>query len=213
MQEVHKWHNDLTGKKLVENLKKNLFDAYYFEDESEVSKYIMNYVGTGTKIGFGGSVTVQSLNIAEQAREKGAVILDHNDASLTQEEKMDILRQQLTSDIFISSTNAITASGELVNIDGVGNRVSAMSFGPKKVIIVVGLNKLCKDVETAFERIKMEAAPKNMKRLGFLNPCIKTGYCVNCDAETRACRIYSVIKRRPMLTDMTVIVVGKSLGF
>jgi hypothetical protein len=95
MQEVHKWHNDLTGKKLVENLKKNLFEAYYFEDESEVSKYIMNYVGTGTKIGFGGSVTVQSLNIAEQAMEKGAVILDHNDASLTQEEKMEIMRQQL----------------------------------------------------------------------------------------------------------------------
>lgn len=87
MQEVHKWHSDLTGKKLVEALKKNLFDAYYFEDESEVSNYIMNFVGTGTKIGFGGSVTVQSLNIAEQAKEKGAVILDHNDSTLTMEEK------------------------------------------------------------------------------------------------------------------------------
>ncbi|ABR55306.1 protein of unknown function DUF1121 [Methanococcus vannielii SB] len=213
MNEVHEWHNELIGKKLIENLKKNLFDAYYFSSEKEVSEFILNYIGTGTKVGFGGSVTVNSLGILEKAIEKGAVILDHNTPEITIDEKMEIMRQQLTSDLFISSTNAITVDGKLVNVDGVGNRVSAMSFGPKKVIVVVGLNKLCKDVKTAFERIKMEAAPKNMKRLGFLNPCIKTGYCVNCDLETRACRIYSVIKKRPMLTDITVIVVQKSLGF
>lgn len=213
MEDVHKWHDDLVGKKLVENLKKNLFDAYYFPDEKDISDFILNYIGTGTKVGFGGSVTVKSLGISKKAKEKGAIVFDHNVPDIPMDEKMEIMRQQLTCDLFISSTNAITMDGELVNIDGVGNRVAAMSFGPKKVIIVVSLNKICKDVETAFERIRMEAAPKNMKRLGFLNPCIKTGYCVNCDAETRACRIYSVIKRRPMLTDMTVIVTSKKLGF
>lgn len=212
MKEIENWHNEAVGKKVVDALKKNLFDAVYFPTAEEAVEYILNYVNKGDKVGFGGSMTVKSMNIQDKVKEKGAIVLDHGDPNLSPEEKLEVMRAQLTCDLFLCSSNAITLNGELVNVDGVGNRVAALSFGPKKVIIVAGTNKICKDEDAAFERIKMIAAPKNTKRLNLSNPCIKTGFCVDCNSETRICRIYTVIKKKPMLSDITVVIVGEELG-
>lgn len=213
MKEIHNWHNETIGLKTVEVLKKNGFSALYFQSGEEASEFIMKNVKSGDKVGFGGSMTVKKLGIQEKVRSMGGIVLDHGDPILSPEEKMETMRGELLSDVFLCSSNAVTLEGELVNIDGVGNRVAAMSFGPKKVIVVAGINKICKNEATAFERLEQIAAPKNCVRLNMPNPCTKTGVCMDCKADTRACRIYSVIKRKPMRTDITVVIIGEDFGF
>ena len=213
MKKIHNWHNETIGSRVVEVLKKNGFSAVYFQSGEEASEFIMNNVKMGDKVGFGGSMTVKKLGIQEKVKSMGGIVLDHGDSTLSPEEKMETMRGELLSDVFLCSSNAVTLEGELVNIDGVGNRVAAMSFGPKKVIVVVGVNKICKNETAAFERLEQIAAPKNCVRLNMPNPCTKTGVCMDCSADTRACRIYSVIKRKPMRTDITVVVIGEDLGF
>jgi hypothetical protein len=213
MKEIHNLHNETIGLKVVDALKKNGFSAIYYQSSEEASAFIMNNVMKGDKVGFGGSVTVKNLGIQEKVRSIGGVVLDHGDPTLSLEEKMETMRGELLSDVFLCSSNAVTLEGELVNIDGIGNRVAAMSFGPKKVIVVVGVNKICKNEAAAFERLGQIAAPKNCMRLNMPNPCTKTGVCMDCKTDTRACRIYSVIKRKPMRTDITVVVIGESYGF
>ena len=213
MKEIHNWHSEVIGIKVVEAFKKNMFSAIYFKRNEEAIEYIMSNVKSGDKVGFGGSMTIKELGIQERVKSLGAVVLDHGDPRLTPEEKMETMRGELLSDVFLCSSNAVTLEGELVNIDGVGNRVAAMTFGPKKVIVVVGTNKICKNQAEAFHRLEQIASPKNCKRLDMPNPCTQTGICSDCKLDTRACRIYSVIKRKPMRTDITVVVIGEGLGF
>ncbi|MBM7854558.1 hypothetical protein JOC37_000931 [Desulfohalotomaculum tongense] len=210
---VQKWHHDTLGQRVVEALKKNEFDAVYFSNSEEAVQYVLSYISEGTTVGMGGSVTLNQLNIPEKARDKGARVLNHNLPDLSAEEKMEIRREQLTSDVFLCSTNALTLDGYLVNIDGVGNRVAAMTFGPRKVLIVAGVNKICTDVHSALQRIQLTAAPQNNKRLNLPNPCAAAGVCMDCKSKTRTCRAYSIMKRKPMLTDITVVVVGENLGY
>jgi len=213
MIKIHDLHNEVIGLKAVESLKKNAFSAVYFKTGDQASEFIMNNVHKGDKVGFGGSMTVVKLGIQEKVAELGGIVLDHGDPTLSDDEKMETMRGELLSDVFICSSNAVTLDGELVNIDGVGNRVAAMSFGPKKVIVVVGVNKICKNEASAFERLEQVAAPKNNMRLNMPNPCTKTGVCMDCKADTRICRVYSVIKRKPVRTDIIVVVIGENFGF
>lgn len=213
MKNIHDWHNKTLGNKVVQKLKENYFNAVYFDTGEEVLEYILDNVNKGDKVGFGGSYTVQTLGVKEKIQEKGGKILDHGVPGLSPEEKIEIRRSQMISDLFLCSSNAVTLDGELVNVDGAGNRVAAMTFGPKKVIVVVGVNKICYDEKAAFDRIKMIAAPKNSKRLGLSTPCAETGVCMNCKSTSRICRVYSVMKRKPMAADITVVIVGEELGF
>jgi hypothetical protein len=119
----------------------------------------------------------------------------------------------MTCDLFLSSSNAITMHGELVNIDGVGNRVNAISFGPKKVIIVASYNKVVENVEDAIKRVRNVASPANSKRLNMDVPCGKVGVCTDCDSPDRACRVIVILERRPMLSDILVILLGEELGY
>jgi L-lactate utilization protein LutB len=207
------WHNDTLGKIAVDALKKNNFNAVYFPNSKEAIEYVMNFIDEGLTVGLAGSVTVKELKIDEKAHKKGAIVLDHNTPGLTPEEKIELRRKQLTCDIFLCSSNAITLDGALVNVDGAGNRIAAMTFGPKKVIVVAGMNKVCQDVDAAFERIKLIAAPQNNKRLNIPNPCINTGVCMDCQNKTRICNIYSVIRKKPLITDFNVVIIGENLGF
>lgn len=211
--EVKNWHNEMIGQKAVEAFKKNEFDAVYFPTSKEAASFIINHVKNGTKVGFGGSMTINSMGIQDKVKAADGVVLDHGAAGLTLEEKLSIARQELVSDLFLCSSNAITLDGMLVNIDGMGNRVSAMNFGPKKVIVVASVDKICKDEKAAFERLELIAAPMNNKRLSTENPCTKTGACMNCQSKGRICRIYSVIRKKPLATDITVVVVGEGCGY
>ncbi|MGI6065282.1 MAG: lactate utilization protein [Bacillota bacterium] len=210
---VQKWHQEIIGQRVVEALKNNEFDAFYVSTRQEAAECVLNFIKAGDSIGMGGSVTLEELDIPQKIAEKGAHILNHNQPGLSPEEKNNIRRRQLLSDVFLCSTNAITLDGCLVNVDGVGNRVAAMTFGPKKVVVVAGINKICEDVEAAFRRIALVAAPQNSKRLGLSNPCAVTGICADCRAKTRICSLFTVMKRKPMLSDITVVLVGEKLGY
>lgn len=213
MQEVHSWHSEALGKQAAASLVKNGFTAEYFDNREHLIKAVEALFVPGMSIGCGGSMTIRELGILDRARECGCTILDHNAPGIDADTRMNILRQQLTSDLFISSTNALTLDGELVNVDGNGNRVAALSFGPKKVLVIAGINKIVSTLDDALARIELTASPKNNKRLNKPNPCTKSGYCMDCDAETRICRIYSILKRKPAASDFTVFIVGEVLGF
>jgi hypothetical protein len=129
------------------------------------------------------------------------------------EEILQIRKAQMTCDLFLSSTNAVTLNGYLVNIDGIGNRVNSSVFGPGKVILVAGFNKIVDDVEEAIKRIKNVSAPLNARRLNIDVPCAKVGKCVDCNSPNRICRAVVIHERRPTLTDILVIIVGEELGF
>jgi hypothetical protein len=119
----------------------------------------------------------------------------------------------MASDLFLSSSNAVTMNGEVVNIDGVGNRVNSITFGPGKVILVAGYNKIVEDVQEAIKRIKNVVTPMNARRLNIDVPCAKVGTCVDCKSAQRMCRAVVILERKPTLTDMLVILVGEELGY
>ncbi len=210
---VKKWHKETLARKTVEALKKNHFQAEYVPSKEEARKRVIELIADSKTVGIGGSVTTAEINILEDLLKIGKEVLNHSLSTLTPEEKMTIRRRQLTCDCFISSTNALTMDGKLVNVDGTGNRVSAMIFGPKKVIIVVGANKIVKDLDAAMERIEMIAAPLNNKRLNFSNPCTQTGVCMDCTGISRICNITTILRKKPSQTDIIVLVVGEELGY
>ncbi|HCM25907.1 MAG: lactate utilization protein C [Treponema sp. GWB1_62_6] len=210
---VDVWRDETLGESAVKALKKNGFDAVYIADIKTAAEKILSYVGKDKTVGFGGSMTVKALLIAERAKEAGAIILDHNAPGLSPAEKLAIMRRQLTCDVFVSGSNALTLDGEIVNVDGNGNRVAALSFGPAKTVVVMGTNKIVRDLAEAQARIETFAAPMNNKRLDRPNPCVKAGTCQDCSGETRICRSYQVLRRRPSQSDFTVIVVGSFLGY
>jgi hypothetical protein len=201
-------------RKAVESLGNHGFMAVYCQTPQEAFEYIVNEATDVASVGFGGSMSIVGLEVETRLREMGKEILNHANPALSRDEKMDIMRRQLTCDLFLSGTNALTLSGELVNIDATGNRVAAMFFGPRKVIVVAGRNKLVVGtVPDAILRVKNWATPPNSRRLNFKTPCASTGFCSDCNSPDRLCRITTVIDRKPRFTDLRVLVVNADLGF
>jgi hypothetical protein len=213
INEMNTWHGQTLGLKTVEALQKNRFDATFFETRDETAKAVLQMISPGMEVAFGGSQTTKQLNLQQLVVDKGATILDHNAEGLSDEQKMEIMRRQQICDVFICSSNAISIQGELFNIDGHGNRVAAMAFGPRRVIVIAGVNKLVADEEAAWQRIRTIAAPINFKRLNRPNPCAKQGVCMNCNLPTRGCNIYVATRRKPPMMDFPVFIVNDSLGF
>jgi L-lactate utilization protein LutB len=213
MNEIKEWHNDVTGKKVVEALQKNGFQAMYCKSGAEAAEEILRLVPEPGTVGLGGSRTVRDIGVVDTLEKRGNTILDHSAPGLTNEERMQVRRSQLTCDVFLTGTNAVTMDGQLVNTDGYGNRVAAMIFGPGKVIVVAGINKVARDVAGAEDRIRRVAAPMNNKRLNLPNPCVKTGVCMDCQGSTRICNVTTILNRCPGLTEIHVMIVGEDLGF
>ncbi|MHB8158285.1 MAG: lactate utilization protein [Desulfocucumaceae bacterium] len=202
------------AKKVVSALNKNLFEALYAPTREQAVAEILKRIPEGATVGAGGSVTLRQLGILETIKNMGHTVYDHWQEGLDPGEVNAVRRLQLTSDVFISSTNAVTAEGHLVNIDGHGNRVAAMTFGPKKVIVVAGINKITRDRESAIGRIKNEAAPLNFNRLDLPTPCLKSTFCVDCSPPAKICRITAVTEVKPSgIPEYVVIIVGEELGF
>lgn len=213
MNESITWHNDTIGAKLVETLRKNNFTATYVKNRGEAVKEIIELIPAEASVGFGGSWTVQELGVEALLVKRGNTTFNHGKPGLSPQEAKEIRKKELTCDVFICSSNAVTSKGELVNVDGVGNRVAAMIYGPKKVIVVVGVNKIVKDYDAAIMRIEQIAAPINNKRLSCPNPCTVTGECMDCQGPTRICNVTTIIRKRPGQTDMHIVVIGEELGF
>ncbi|MDX9871344.1 MAG: lactate utilization protein [Clostridia bacterium] len=207
------WHKEVLANKVVEALKKNNFEASYVSTKEEAQKLILELAQDSANIGIGGSNTIGQLGVIAELKKMGKEIYDHGAPGLSPEEKLGMRRKQQTCDCFLSSTNAVTLDGKLVNVDGTGNRVSAMIFGPQKVVVAAGFNKIVKDVDAAMTRIELEAAPLNNKRLNLPNPCAKTGICMDCALPSRICNVTAIIRKKPSASDFHVIIVGEELGF
>jgi hypothetical protein len=208
------WTHEQKCLKAVDSLVKNGFGAVYCATPHEAFDCIIREAADAASVGFGGSMSIAGLEVEARLREMGREILNHADPALSRDERIDVMRRQLTCDLFLSGTNALTLSGELVNIDATGNRVAAMSFGPRKVIVVAGRNKLVDGtLQDAIARVKNRATPPNSRRLNFKTPCARTGFCSDCNSPDRLCRVTTVMDRQPRLTDMRVLVVNADLGF
>lgn len=211
--ELVDWHQEQRCRKAVEALGQNGFTAIFCQTESEAHDYIIRHSADAASVGFGGSRTIVDLGVQAVFEAQGKEILNHGIPGLEPAQKMAIMRRQLTCDLFLTSSNAVTLSGWLVNIDGNGNRVAALTFGPGRVIVVAGRNKLVDgDLAAAIYRVKNIAAPPNAKRLNCNTPCAKTGFCANCNSPERICRITHIMDRKPRMADIHVVIVNEDMG-
>ena len=207
------WLMEKRGQTCVENLKKHGFDAHACPDAKVAGDLVARLTKGFDTFGIGGSDTVRSLGVVEALKRRGKTVYDHWDPGLSPGQVMAIRLDQGRCDCFLCSANGISMTGEIVNVDGIGNRTSAMAFGPKKVIIVAGLNKVTDDLTLAMARVRQVAGPMRARSLDMETPCAKTGICIDCNAPQRICNITTILHRRPMLTDMSVVLVNASLGF
>lgn len=212
-RDPHFWLWEQLGQRCTAGLKRNGFDAHWMADQKSAQVLIHSMIGDYASFGFGGSGTIRQLGIVEALKKDGKVVWDHWQPDLTPEEDMRIRRQQLNCDCFMCSANAIAATGEIVNVDGLGNRTSAMGFGPRRVIIVAGMNKVTPDLASALERVRQVAAPLRAKSLGMATPCAETGQCSDCHSPQRICRITTILHRQPMATPTSVILINEALGY
>ncbi len=198
--------------KTLKALKKRHINAQYVENTEQARGKISAMVSNNSTVGIGGSVTVQELDLENLLLNKDCIVFWHWHGT-NQEEQDAIRRKAMNADVYICSSNALTHDGKLVNIDGTGNRVGAMVFGPRRVIMIVGVNKLTKNLDTAIERIKTKACPPNARRLKKKTPCAETDQCHDCSSPQRMCNVTSIIEGKPGSIDMNVLIVGEELGY
>lgn len=197
---------------VLKNFQKRHIEGHYCENIDEAKDLALSLVPENTTASFGGSVTLEETGILAALRAREDITLYDRATATTPEENKKIMHDALSCDYYFMSSNAITHDGELVNIDGNGNRVAALIYGPENVIIVAGMNKICKTVEEGISRIRNVASPQNCVRLNKNTPCAVNGVCGNCLADTICDQI--VITRASRVPQrIKVILVGEELGF
>jgi L-lactate utilization protein LutB len=218
------------GEIVVSNLKKNHFEAYYADSKQEAADLLYGLIPQGATIGCGDSHTLFALHIEERlVAEKDCIFIPHgvalnthaqqsdtenNMVVGTKEEMREILMRYLVSDVFLLGANAISMDGQIVNVDGCGNRIAGSLYGPDRIIVIAGVNKLAPDLESARERIGFIAAPMNNLKYDQTDiPCVKAGTCHDCRNGGRLCNITTVIHKKPLDSDFHVIIIGEDLGY
>lgn len=197
----------------MDALTANKMKPYYVENGAAACNIVRELVKGDKLITSGGSMTLKECGVIDMLqKEFGEAYLDRS-AGKNADEVGEIMRKAFVSDTFLASTNALTENGELYNVDGNGNRVSAMIFGPKQVIIVAGANKIVKDLEEAKKRVEQTAAPMNTVRLEKNTPCAKTGKCGHCHSEDRICCSYVTLAQQRVSDRIKIIIVGENLGY
>lgn len=201
------------AESIIKKLQPRKMEGYYCENKEEAKAKFMELVGTAPKsVAYGGSATIDELGLKETLEEAGHDLIRRENFPKTPEGIKACKARQATADIFMTSTNAITLDGELVNIDGAGSRVWLLTYGPEEVIVVCGMNKVVTDVEAGIARTRNFAAPPNTVRLNKDTPCAKNGKCGNCLDDTICCS--TVITRASRVPGrIKVILVGEELGF
>ncbi len=212
MGEFQTWYEELQVERTMKALRKNNFDAQFVPKAKDANAAIFKMIPDGVTVGVGGSMTLNQIGFFEEAAKRPIKLLNPSPQKLSAEEFIQARREILLADVFLCSSNAVTEDGKLYNIDGTGNRVAAMTFGPKKVILVCGVNKIVKSVEDAHRRAQEMAAPMNVRRLTLKTPCAETGECADCASPQRICNVYVTMAKKPSRTDMTVLLVGEPLG-
>jgi len=197
----------------IKNLEKRSMNGYFIKNIDELYRTINNIIPDESVVSVGGSMTLFESGVIEYLRARNVKFLDRYAENLTKENIEQIYRESFFADGYFASTNAITEEGEIYNVDGRGNRVAAMIYGPKKVILIVGTNKIVKDIDEAIERNRRVSAPANVVRLNMDTPCHETGYCTQCNSPSRICNIYTVIDRQFDKDRIHVIFMDGSYGY
>ena len=205
-------------KKLGETVCKKLnslgYNAKFAENKETALKAALELIPEGASVGVPGTVTVREIGLIEELEKRGSKVSVHWDPDLKPEGKTARFLEELSSDWFVTSTNALTADeGVFINIDGTGNRVGAMAWAPGKLLYILGINKIAPDIASGLKRVRDKATPPNVIRLNGKAPCASVGHCVNCSSSDRVCRIVTMMERPPFGRECHVIIVGEELGY
>jgi hypothetical protein len=210
--QFHQWYYEKLAERTIAALKKNHFEAQYVPKASDALEALWKMIPEGATVGVGGSLTLNQIGFQDAVQKRPVKFLNPFAKGLSPEESGKVRREILTADFFVGSSNAVTEDGKLFNIDATGNRVAPMMFGPKKVVLICGVNKIVKNLAEAQSKVQEWTSPMNVKRLGYKPPCGQTGVCVDCSAPDRICNAYVVLAKKPRLTDYLILLVGEFLG-
>ena len=210
----HYWHIRL--QTLQRALEKNHFEAFVVDNAAQARDLVTERMLPEIKpqsVSWGGSMTFVQTGLYESLKERaGLQVIDTFEKSISAGESLERRRQALLADLFITGTNAVTEQGQLVNLDMIGNRVAALTFGPRHVVALIGRNKVVADVKAAMNRVKSYAAPTNVLRLDKPNPCAKTGHCQDCNTPERICNTWTITEKSFPKGRIRVILINADLG-
>lgn len=205
--------NELLAQRMIKNLNRRNMEAYYCPSALEAVKKVSELIPDGSSVTWGGSMTIRDMGLPQHLRNRGTLEVLDRDIAETPEEVQNIYLRAFTSDIYLSSANAISEDGVIVNIDGNGNRVAAITWGPKKVIFVIGLNKVAQTVEAALARARSTASPINSQRFDIKTPCKADGVCHNCNSADSVCSYVHFLRNSRNKGRHVVVLVGEDLGY
>lgn len=200
------------GQVMVKNLRSRHFDAYYCENKEEALVKALELIPEGASVGWGGALSAQQIGLIDAIRQGNYTAIDRDVVS-DPVEKKKVMKQALLADVFIAGANALSLDGQMVSIDGNGNRVAAIVYGPESVIVIAGMNKVVDSLELAVHRARTVAAPMNMQRFHLQTPCDVTGSCANCRSEGCICNQILITRNSKPAGRIKVILVGEELGF
>ena len=201
--------NTLLAQKLIKGLQSRNMSGYWAESKEEALRIALELIPEGSSVAMGGALSAHEIGLVEAVRSEKYRFIDRDAAA----DRRAAMLAAYDADVFLSSCNAITEDGVLVNIDGNANRVSAIAQGPKKVVMIVGMNKVCPDVDAAMKRARNVAAPINAQRFGLSTPCAKTGACMNCKSPDTICCQFLITRFSRHAGRIHVILVNDDLGF
>ncbi|MDR2529023.1 MAG: lactate utilization protein [Synergistaceae bacterium] len=211
-EEARQKAREALARTVVKALRAKGYEAVYAPTKEAALEEVLKLIPAGVSVGVPGTVTVREIGAMEKLKERGCTVYHHWDPSLTPERRQQTLMDEYCADYYLTSANAITRDGKIVNIDGNGNRVSGMTWGRNTLIFVIGVNKVAVDLEAAIERCR-HATPPNVLRLNGDTPCVHTGHCVDCDSPARICRALLILERAIPSRKTHAIMVGEDLGF
>ena len=209
MLEPTKNYFDKRGRTLVKNLQNRQFDAYYCETREEALEKALELIPKGASVGWGGTTTAQQIGLLDALHSDDYRFIDRDLAP----DRVQAMRECLLADVFVTGANALSLDGEMVNIDGMGNRVAAICYGPKSVIVIAGMNKVAHDLDAAITRARTVAAPMNKQRFPAETPCLVTGSCADCKSPGCICNQIVITRNCRPAGRIKVILVGEELGF
>lgn len=207
------WVNEQRIKRTIESLNNNNMNGYLVNSKEELFFKIEQLVSEGSVVSCGGSMSLFEYGVIDYLRNGGYKFLDRYKEGLTSEQITKIFKESFLADAYFASSNAVTEDGKLYNVDGNGNRVAAMLYGPDKVILLVGVNKIVKDIDEAIKRNREICAPANAKRLNKKTPCTKVGYCMDCKSNEKVCREFTVIASQNRKDRIHVIFMNENIGY
>ena len=211
--ENKKKHYYNQAQTIIKNLEKRNMAGSYFETSAEAIEYVMNAITSGSKVGVGGTQTLEEIGMKDALTQRTDIELYMRKPGQTYADLADGYKKSFLADFYLMSTNAITMDGELFNIDGLGNRTAALIYGPDKVFVITGMNKVCPDLDSAIKRSRNIAAPENCLRLDKNTPCSKVGKCMDCTSPDNICSQFVYTRTSGIPGRIHVILIGENIGY